>query len=93
MISEAVLVALITGVFATIAQLIISKRSSKELYAKLDKESELSDAKLDAKLEKHQAVTDTKIEELTREVREHNNFARRVPVLEEKIANLEKKGV
>ena len=32
-----------------------------------------------------QAVTDTKIEELTREVREHNNFARRVPVLEEQI--------
>ena len=30
-----------------------------------------------------QAVTDNKIEELTREVREHNNFARRVPVLEE----------
>ena len=28
-----------------------------------------------------QAVTDTKLEELTREVREHNNFARRVPVL------------
>ena len=38
---------------------------------------------------KAQAVTDTKIEELTREVREHNNFARRVPVLEEqmKVAN------
>ena len=36
-----------------------------------------------------QAVTDTKIEELTREVREHNNFARRVPILEEqmKVAN------
>ena len=34
---------------------------------------------------KHQAVADTKIEELTREVREHNNFARRVPVLEEKL--------
>ena len=36
-----------------------------------------------------QAVTDTKLEELTREVREHNNFARRVPVLEEqmKVAN------
>lgn len=32
-----------------------------------------------------QAVTDTKLEELTREVREHNNFARRVPVLEEQI--------
>ena len=32
-----------------------------------------------------QAVTDTKLEELTREVREHNNFARRVPILEEKM--------
>ena len=33
--------------------------------------------------QKSQAVTDTKLEELTPEVREHNNFARRVPVLEE----------
>ena len=32
-----------------------------------------------------QAVTDTKIEELTREVREHNNFAKRMPVVEEQI--------
>ena len=38
---------------------------------------------------KSQAVTETKLDELTREVREHNNFARRVPVLEEqmKVAN------
>ena len=35
--------------------------------------------------QKAQAVTETKIEELTREVREHNNFARRVPVVEERI--------
>ena len=34
---------------------------------------------------KAQAVTDTKLEELTREVREHNNFAKRVPVLEEQM--------
>ena len=41
------------------------------------------------KRSKSQAVTDTKLEELTREVREHNNFAKRVPVLEEqmKVAN------
>ena len=32
-----------------------------------------------------QAVTDTKIQELTREVREHNNFAKRMPVVEEQI--------
>ena len=35
--------------------------------------------------QKAQAVTDTKLAELTREVREHNNFARRVPVVEEQI--------
>lgn len=38
-----------------------------------------------AKLEQAQAVTDCKIDELTREVREHNGFARRVPVLEEQM--------
>lgn len=35
--------------------------------------------------QKSQAVTDTKLEELTREVREHNHFARRMPVVEEQI--------
>lgn len=34
---------------------------------------------------KSQAVTETKLEDLTREVREHNNFARRMPVVEEQI--------
>ena len=38
---------------------------------------------------KQQAITDTKLDELTREVRTHNNFAQRIPVLEEqmKVAN------
>ena len=35
--------------------------------------------------QKAQAVTETRLDELTREVREHNNFARRVPVVEEQI--------
>lgn len=34
---------------------------------------------------KSQAVMETKVDELTREVREHNNFARRMPVVEEQI--------
>lgn len=34
---------------------------------------------------KQQAITDTKLDELTREVREHNRFAQRVPVIEEQI--------
>lgn len=36
-------------------------------------------------VEKSQAITDVKIDELTREVREHNNFAKRLPVVEEQI--------
>lgn len=48
-----------------------------------------SNRKIEHRLETQQAVTDTKIEELTREVRMHNNFAQRVPILEEqmKVAN------
>lgn len=80
--SDAVIAVIITGVFSVIVQLIISHNASKDLYAKLDKQSEISDAKLDAKLEKYQAVTDEKISELTREVRKHNNFAEKIPVME-----------
>jgi polyhydroxyalkanoate synthesis regulator phasin len=47
--------------------------------------------KMLAELEKAQAVTDTKLDELTREVREHNNFARRMPALEEKVDGIEKR--
>lgn len=41
-------------------------------------------------LKTHQAVTDEKIKELTREVREHNNFAQKIPLLEVRIERLEK---
>ena len=49
----------------------------------------VSSKKIETALTTQQAVTDTKLEELTREVRAHNNFAQRVPVLEEqmKVAN------
>ena len=47
--------------------------------------NENSNRKIEQQLETAQAVTDCKIDELTREVREHNNFARRMPVVEEQI--------
>ena len=72
--SEAIIVALITAAAAVIGQVLIARSNTKELYAKLDKA---------------QAVTDTKIEELTRDVRIHNDFAHRIPVIEEKVRNLE----
>ena len=80
--SDAIIVAIITGACAVIAQLIISRSSSEKLFAKLDKQSEISDQKLDAKLEKYQAVTDEKISELTREVRLHNGHQERIALLE-----------
>lgn len=72
--AESILVALITGAISLIGTVLTILSSQK----KTDEQMKIS-----------QAVTDTKIEELTREVREHNNFAHRMPVLEEqmKVAN------
>lgn len=72
--SEAIIVALITGGLALIGTLVATKRSNSATMDKVMSEMKTA-----------QAVTDTLIAELTREVREHNNFAKRVPVLEEKI--------
>lgn len=46
--------------------------------------------KIQHDLDKHNAVQDTKIEELTREVRQHNDFATRIPVIEQRVTALEK---
>lgn len=46
--------------------------------------------KIQYDLDKHNAVQDTKLEELTREVREHNDFASRIPVVEQRVTALEK---
>ena len=44
-----------------------------------------SSRKTEHQIQVSQAVTTTQVQELTREVREHNNFARRMPVVEEQI--------
>lgn len=46
--------------------------------------------KIQHELDKHNAVQDTKLEELTREVRQHNDFATRIPVIEQRVTVLEK---
>ena len=84
-----IIATIVTAVLSLAGTVITVLVANKQTLAALDKKSELSDAKLEAKLEKHMAVTDTKIEELTREVRAHNNFAQRLPVLEEKVSRLE----
>lgn len=65
-----IITAVITGGLALIGVVITNSSSNK---------------RVEHKIETAQAVTDTKVEELTREVREHNNFAKRMPVVEEQI--------
>lgn len=69
-----IVVALITGGLSLVG-VIISNISTRN--------------KIQQDIAVNQAVTDTKIEELTREVREHNNFAKRMPVVENDIEHIE----
>ena len=68
--SEAIIVALITGGLSLVGVVITCLATSK----KQEKAAAVA-----------QAITETKLEELTREVRAHNNFAQRMPVVEEQI--------
>ena len=80
-----VIVALVTGAAAVLGQKLISNASTKELYAKLDKQSELSDAKIQAKID----VLDTKIETLSNRVNAHNNLIDRMYHAEAAITELQ----
>ena len=68
--SDAIVVALITGGLSFMGVVLTNLTAAR---------------KTDAKISTSQAVTETKLEELTREVRLHNNFAMRMPVVEEQI--------
>ena len=67
---EAILVAVITGALSLAGVILTNLAGAR---------------RMDARLQLSQAVTETKLDELTREVRLHNNFAQRVPVLEEQL--------
>lgn len=73
---ETIIGCIITGVLSLIGVVITNTSSNR---------------KVETNLEKNQAVTDTKIEELTEEVRKHNSFATRIPVLEEKVSNIDER--
>lgn len=68
--TEGIIIAIISGALTLVGVIISNVAAGR---------------KTQARIETSQAVTDTKIDELTREVREHNNFARRMPVVEEQV--------
>lgn len=74
--SEAIAVALITGGLSFAGVVITCLVTAK----KTEKAAAVA-----------QAVTDTKLEELTREVREHNNFAQKMPVLQQEVNELKRR--
>ncbi len=69
-----IIIALITGICSVIGVILTTSASNR---------------KLQHQLEVNQAVVNTKIENLTEEVRKHNNFTVRVPILEEQVATLQ----
>lgn len=77
---ESIIVAIITGGLSLVGVVVTNLLSSKRISSEIEH-----------KLEIRQAVTDEKLEELTREVRAHNNFAQRMPVVEEQIRNIKDK--
>lgn len=71
--SQAIIVAFITGGLSLLGTILTILQTSK---------------KTEESFKVHQAVTDEKIENLTREVRKHNGFAERLPVLEQRVSDL-----
>ena len=69
-----IIVSIVTGVLTLIGVCVTAIAGSRKTRADIT-----------AQLERSQAVSDERLSELTREVREHNNFARRMPVVEEQI--------
>lgn len=71
-----IIVSIITGLFTVVGTIITCLSTSRKTHNRM---------------EINQAIYETKIEELTREVREHNGFAKRMPVVENRLDTIEKK--
>lgn len=77
---SALIPAIVTAIITGICSIIVAIITADNMGTKVLNEMKTA-----------QAVTETKIQELTREVREHNGFARRMPVVEEKIENIDRR--
>ena len=93
--SEVVLASIISGGLALIGVIITilatQKRANQKVNQEITKvinEIKSSSEKSDAKLDKEVALLRAEVDELMREVRVHNNFAQRMPVLENEVKNL-----
>ena len=86
-----IIVALIAGGLPLIGTIITVKSNNQKVIKEMKEEfcKEMQDMKMD--FVRSKAITDTKLEDLTQEVRRHNGFAERVPVLEQKVQGIDEK--
>ena len=77
----AVLVAVVTGIFALAGQIVLSRSSNQKMLNEIQKRSEITDVKIEGQIEKMQDVWGLKLTQLTESVEKHNRFAERIPVL------------
>ena len=88
---ETVIASLIAGGFALIGTIITVKHNNQKMLAEMKAEYAKEMQEMKAEFAKAQAVMDCRVDELTREVREHNNFARRLPVVEQQVTSINEK--
>lgn len=75
---DAIISALVTGGLSLLGVIFTTRSANKKTVTEIKSE-----------LATYEAVTNTKIDELTREVREHNNFAKRMPVVENEVKHID----
>lgn len=82
-----IIIAIITGVLSLVGVIFTSVSNRKKISQDFQRNAELADARLDSQIQ----VINAHLENLGEEVRKHNSFGSRIPVLEEKVSNLEKR--
>lgn len=85
--SEGIWIAIITSVLSLVGVVVTSIGNRKKMQADFQLQSQLADARL----EKNLAVMGARMDTLTAEVRKHNGFAEKLPVLEERVKNSEER--
>ena len=88
---ETIIAAAVAGAFALIGTVVTVRHNNQKILQEMKTEFTKEMHEMKAEFAKAQAVTECQMEELTREVREHNNFAKRMPALEQKVDGINEK--
>lgn len=88
---ESIIVALIAGGLSLVGTVITVQSNNQKIIREMKAEFSKEMQEIKTEFVKSKAITDTKLEDLTQEVRRHNNFAERVPVLEQQVKGIDEK--